>query len=190
MAATGSMNTHGPHTGTLTRCTQPKISHSSWYFNKYQHHLHDILSVQQFWLQSEDDIWIMSTKLVPHVCFTLPSVGITLLYTTLHLVSVYVHWHKRPERATGVGTPQTHVVAHHYIQWVVQPSNLCVQSSSQPNESTDTALQSASFLMKGLQPLFKSQNQADQWFKSILPKDSYVWILFITTESIARTWWI
>jgi len=46
--------------------------------------------VQQFWLQSEDDIWIMSTKLVPHVCFTLPSVGITLLYTTLHLVSVYV----------------------------------------------------------------------------------------------------
>ena len=48
MAATGSMNTHGPHTGTLTKCTQPKSSRSSWYFNKYQHHLHNILRCDNF----------------------------------------------------------------------------------------------------------------------------------------------
>lgn len=90
MAATGSMNTRGQHTGTLTKCTQPKSSRSSWYFNKYQHHLHNVLSVWQFWLHSENDIRTMRTKLVLHMCFTHPSVGNTLLYTTLHLVSVYV----------------------------------------------------------------------------------------------------
>ena len=48
MAATGSMNTHGPHTGTLTKCTQPKSSQSSWSFNKYQHYLHNILRCDNF----------------------------------------------------------------------------------------------------------------------------------------------
>ena len=67
------------------------------------------------------------------------------------------------------------LLAHHYIQWVVQPSNLCVQSN-QMKALHDTALQSTSFLMKGIQPFFKSQNQADLWFKA-----SYLRIVMSST---------